>query len=96
MSVLQNYDKTFIIHLQNLIHRHFYIQSAPSLYLYMNEKRIKKLNVLNMKTHLQNKRSKILQKYGLKSYYSSKKEYLNDIKSIKNSIKLKSKKYKTE
>ena len=48
----------------------------------MNEKRIKKLNVLNMKTHLQNKRSKILQKYGLKSYYSSKKEYLNDINEI--------------
>lgn len=96
MSILDKYDKIFISHLQTLIHRHFYIQTSPSLYLYMNEKRIKYLNIINMKKHIANKRIKILEKHGLKSHYFSNKEYCDHIKIIKNNIKMKIKRNKTE
>lgn len=89
MPILLKYTKEFVSYLETLIIRQIYIQKAPSIYIYMNEKRNKRLTILNMKKEIDKKRKKILTKYGLKKYYSSKKEYKEHLLLIKKKIQLK-------
>lgn len=87
MTVLLKYNSQFIKDLENLIHKHVYIQKAPSLYLNMNHKRDKRLVILNIKKRIYEKRKTIFSKHGLKPYYNSKKEFVEHITSIKRKFK---------
>lgn len=87
MPILLKYTNDFVSHLETLIHRQIYIQRAPSIYLYMNEKRNKRFKILNIKKTIDYKRKNILIKHGLKKYYNSKKEFKEHVLSIKKSFK---------
>lgn len=87
MDIFLKYDSQFIKNLENLIHKHVYIQKAPSLYLNMNHKRDKRLFILNIKKNIYKKRKSIFSKHGLKPYYNSKKEFIEHITLIKRKFK---------